>query len=108
MVALVPPGARADDDPLRQRMPLEGELLEDRLGDVVVAPPVGGPLGEGELVQVVPAALGGQPAGLRRTCPAACSTKWQRPPWNSISAIFSGLVVAGMTATNGSPSMRAK
>ena len=25
-----------------------------------------------------------------------------------MSAIFSGLVVAGMTATNGSPSMRAK
>src|SRR5215218_8380022 len=36
------------------------------------------------------------------------STKWQRPPWNSISAIFSGLVVAGMTATNGRPSIRAK
>ena len=36
------------------------------------------------------------------------STKWQRPPWNSISSIFSGLVDAGMTATNGSPSIRAK
>ena len=37
----------------------------------------------------------------------ARSTKWQRPPWNSISSTFSGLVDAGMTATNGSPSIRA-
>ena len=39
---------------------------------------------------------------------AARSTKWQRPPWNSISATFSGLVERGITATKGSPSMRAK
>ena len=35
-------------------------------------------------------------------------TRWQRPPWNSIWAIFSGEVEAGMTAMNGSPSIRAK
>jgi hypothetical protein len=32
----------------------------------------------------------------------------QRPPWNSISAIFSGEVERGMTATNGTPMSRAK
>ena len=36
------------------------------------------------------------------------STRWQRPPWNSIRSIFSRDVVAGITATNGSPSSRAK
>jgi delta 1-pyrroline-5-carboxylate dehydrogenase len=29
-------------------------------------------------------------------------------PWNSIAAIFSGEVVAGITAMNGRPSRRAK
>src|SRR5690606_41156051 len=38
----------------------------------------------------------------------ASRTRWQRPPWNSIAAIFSGDVEAGITATNGSPSRRAK
>ncbi|MNM80694.1 hypothetical protein D3C81_926670 [compost metagenome] len=38
----------------------------------------------------------------------ARSTRWQRPPWNSIAAIFSGDVVAGITAMNGRPSSRAK
>ena len=38
----------------------------------------------------------------------ALSTRWQRPPWNSIAAIFSGEVEAGITATNGRPSSRAK
>ena len=69
--------------------------------------PVGGALGVGELVEVVAAALRREPAGLVVDVPAS-STQWQRPPWNSISAIFSGLVAAGMTATNGSPSIRAK
>ena len=36
------------------------------------------------------------------------STRWQAPPWNSISEIFSGDVCAGITAMNGSPSIRAK
>src|SRR3954470_18226573 len=36
------------------------------------------------------------------------STRWHLPPWNSMSAIFSGDVLAGITAMNGSPSMRAK
>jgi hypothetical protein len=43
---------------------LQLQLLEDRLGDVVVAPPVGGALGVGELVEVVPAAPVGQALGL--------------------------------------------
>ena len=36
------------------------------------------------------------------------STRWGCPPCASISAIFSGLVVDGITATNGRPSRRAK
>ncbi len=36
------------------------------------------------------------------------STKWQRPPCASISAILAGLVLAGMTATKSSPSSFAK
>ena len=39
-------------------------LLEDRLGDVVVAAPVGGPFGVGELVEVMAAGLLRQPLGL--------------------------------------------
>src|SRR4051812_45176947 len=39
---------------------------------------------------------------------AGSSTRWHRPPANSIRSIFSGLVPAGITATNGSPSIRAK
>jgi hypothetical protein len=35
-------------------------------------------------------------------------TLWQVPPSASIAAIFSCAVVAGITATNGSPSIRAK
>ncbi len=42
-------------------MRLFAHLLEDRLGDVVVAAPVGRALGVGELIQVVPAGLLGQP-----------------------------------------------
>ncbi len=56
-------GPGPDHDPPGHGVPLPGHLLEDRLGDVVVAAPVGGPLGEGELVQVVPAALLGQLPG---------------------------------------------
>ncbi len=36
------------------------------------------------------------------------STKWQRPPWRSISSTFSALVVRGITAMKDSPSSRAK
>src|SRR3954447_12156561 len=39
---------------------------------------------------------------------AESSTRWHRPPWNSISSIFSGDVDAGITATKGKPSSRAK
>ena len=73
-------GAGADHDPRRHRVPLQGELREDRLGDVVVAAPVGGPLGVGELVHVVAAGLGGQPRAPRRTPCAGSSTRWHRPP----------------------------
>src|SRR5690606_1124360 len=57
-------GARAHDDPFRHRVGLQAHLGVDALGDVVVAAPVGGPFGVGELVHVVPAALGGQPRRL--------------------------------------------
>lgn len=46
-------------------MAFQLELLEHRFGDVVVAPPVGGPLRVGELVHVVAAALGGEARRLR-------------------------------------------
>ncbi|CAM5669353.1 hypothetical protein STENM327S_09302 [Streptomyces tendae] len=36
------------------------------------------------------------------------STKWHRPPWNSIRRIFSVLVVRGMTAMKGTPISFAK
>jgi hypothetical protein len=39
-------------------------LEVDRLGDVVVSTPVGGPLGVGELVEVVAAGLFGDPLRL--------------------------------------------
>ncbi len=53
------------------------------------------------------------PVSAASACAAACtslarSTKWQRPPWNSISATFSQDVLRGMTAMNGSPISRAK
>ncbi len=45
-------------------MPLQRHLAEDRLRDVVVAAPVGRSLGEGELVEEVPAALVREPVSL--------------------------------------------
>src|SRR5262249_5396456 len=50
-------GAGTHHDPLRNPVLLLAHLRVDRLGDVVVAAPVGGSLGVGELTQVVPAAL---------------------------------------------------
>ena len=58
-------GAGAHHDPAGDRVLLEGELAEDRLGDVVVAAPVRGPLGVGELVHVVAVGAPGEvPGGL--------------------------------------------
>ena len=57
-------GSGGADHPPRLGKPLPAELGEDRLGDVVVAAPVGGPLGVGELVHVVAVATGREPAGL--------------------------------------------
>ena len=82
--------------------------VEDRLGDVVVAAPVGGPLGVGELVHVVAAALGGEPAA------DLVDAWWRRRRGGSgrrraRSARPSRARCArGITATNGRPSMRAK
>jgi hypothetical protein len=36
------------------------------------------------------------------------STRWHRPPWNSISRVFSPLVVRGITAMKGTPISLAK
>lgn len=47
-------------DPSRHRVFLPRHLSEDQFGDVVVAPQIGGALGEGELVHVVAAERGGQ------------------------------------------------
>src|ERR1700730_1163029 len=57
-------GARPDHDPLRNRMLLVAHLDEYRLRDVVVAAPIGGSFGVGELVQVVPTSLLGDAFGL--------------------------------------------
>ncbi|MNO99776.1 hypothetical protein D3C76_915570 [compost metagenome] len=56
-------GAGAGNQPGRLGETLVAHLLEDRLGDVVVRPPVGGAFGEGELVHEVPAALPRQALG---------------------------------------------
>src|SRR5690606_28012059 len=50
----------ADDDPVRDRMPLARELAESALGDVVIATPVGRPLGVTELSQIVATAFAGE------------------------------------------------
>src|SRR5699024_12027259 len=55
--------ARGGDDPGRFRVRFERHLVEDRLGDVVVAPPVRGSFGIRELVHVVPAVLRGEAGG---------------------------------------------
>src|SRR5215472_13585357 len=54
-------GPRAHDDPTWDGKALQAHLLEDRFSDVVVAPPVGGPFGEGELIHVVAARGLGKP-----------------------------------------------
>src|SRR5690606_30046355 len=59
-----PAGAGTTDDPRRIRVRFGRELADDRLGDVVVAAPVGGALGLPELVQVAGAAFG-MPGGAR-------------------------------------------
>ena len=58
-------GAGPSHDPGRHRVRLLAQLAEDRLGDVVVAPPVGSPLGIGELVHVVAPEIGGLVGALR-------------------------------------------
>ena len=88
-----PAGAGAARPPKRARGALQPHLGEDRFGDVVVAAPVRRPLGIGELVEVVAAGLGGEPPALG-VDPRGSSTKWQRPPWNSILATLSAEVAA--------------
>ena len=100
-------GSGADDDPRRCAVRFEGHLGEGRFGDVVVAAPVRGPFGVGELVEVVPIQLARQPGGDIETA-VGSSTRWQRPPSRSMSAILSGLVARAITATNGTPISRAK
>ncbi|MNV42245.1 hypothetical protein D3C71_1339140 [compost metagenome] len=55
--------ARAHHNPARDRVRLARHLREHALGNVVVAAPVGGPLGISELVHVVAAGFGGNGAG---------------------------------------------
>src|SRR5699024_8421545 len=50
-------GTRPHHDPFRVGVAFHGQLFEDRHGDVVVAAPVGGPFGVGELVHVVAVGL---------------------------------------------------
>ena len=64
---MVPPVPAPDHDPGRHGMLLLRHLLEDRLGDVVVAAPVGGALGIRELVHVVAAELARPGAAPRHT-----------------------------------------
>ena len=88
-------------------MLLVAHLDEYRLRDVVVAPPVGGSLGVGELVKVVAAGLLGDQLGLGVDL-TRLSTKWQRPPCDSINTTLDALVDAGITAMNGRPNSAAK
>ena len=64
MVAVVPPVPQLHTIHRGNGVRLALHLGEDRLGDVVVASPVGGALGVGELVHVVAAPLAGQPPRL--------------------------------------------
>src|SRR6185312_7209947 len=98
-------GAGAADDPRRLRFRLQRELADDRFGDVVVAAPVGGALGQAELVQV---------QAPREACSAAractrvgSSTRSHSPPSAWTSRILPGAVHAGITAMKCKPSMRA-
>src|SRR3546814_7220240 len=52
--------AGAADHPRRLRLRFAGELADDRFGDVVVAAPVGGAIGQAELVE-----MAGAPRGMR-------------------------------------------
>ena len=64
-------GAGAHHDPGRHRMAFAAHLLEDRFGDVVVAAPVGGALGIGELVDMRwPPRLAASASAARHRCAA--------------------------------------
>ena len=88
-------------------MILPRELRKNRFCNIVVATPVGRAFGEGELVHVVSARLGGDGGGgrvdrlgiLHEVAASAVGLD---------QGDFSFEVLAGITATNGSPSMRAK
>jgi hypothetical protein len=85
----------------------EGHLGQRRFGDVVVAAPVGGPLGVRELVEECPFSSRASRAATSETA-AGSSMRWQRPPSRLMSAILAGLVARDITATNGTPISRAK
>jgi hypothetical protein len=101
-------GAGADDDPGGHRVPLEGQLLEDRLGDVVVAAPVGRALGVRELVEVVAAALAASAVPRRRSWSGRRRRGGSDRRGTRSARSSRPLVERGMTATNGRPSSRAK
>ena len=108
MVAEVPPVPALITTQSGTGWRLALHLAEDAFGDVVVAAPVGGALGVGELVEVVAAGLRRQARGdLRRPRPHA-STKWQRPPKRSIASTLARLVLRGITAMKGRPRSSAK
>jgi hypothetical protein len=79
-------------------MLLQAHLREQRLGDIVVAAPVGGALGIGELVQVLSASVGRQPRRFGIDRGGIVGNQVAVPAANSICAIFSGLVPRGITA----------
>ena len=62
MVALVPPVPAPTTTQAGIGKRLAAQLIKHRLGNVVVAAPVGGPFGVGELVEVVPALLSARSA----------------------------------------------
>ena len=86
-------GARAVHDPGRDGVPLQRHLVEDRLGDVVVAAPVRRALRVRELVEEVAAALVREPlrVGARScsgrrpggTCRPATRSGRSSPGWSS-------------------------
>ena len=88
-------------------MPFGPHLIEDALGNVVVAPPISGAFGIGELIKIVSASLVGQSAGSiidRRSGVDEMATSAE--PLDRLNLLR--LVDRGMTAINGNSSRCAK
>jgi hypothetical protein len=82
-------------------------LAENAVGDIVVAAPIGGAFGIGELIHVMAAQLLGQTRGLAVNRARAVDLV-ALPAQRLDGGDFSGAVLRGTTAIKGRPSIRAK